>query len=71
MGKGEGVIKYIIIFLFYFLANQIDGKVVGGVISKKHSWCKEIEFDFAIFIKRRGCPSRETRRSGQDMGEVS
>lgn len=71
MGKGEGGIKYIIILLFYLLASQIDGKVVGGVISKNHSLCKEMEFDFAILIKRRGCPSRETRRSGQDVGEVS
>ena len=49
MGKGEGGIRYIIL-LFSSLASLIDEKmVVGGVISEKHSLCREMEFDFAVF----------------------
>lgn len=52
-------------------ASLIDGEVVvGGVTSEKHSLCRELEFDIAVF-KTRGCSSRDTSKTGQDVAEVS
>lgn len=51
-GKGEGGVKYKILFLSSSLASLTDGKFVGGVTGETHSPCREKELDFIIFQLR-------------------